>query len=131
MQSGSGYSKTPLIQKLGYKTGDTVYLFNVPEIFETYLKENGIIVTSRLPAQWAHCFFNHASELEIFINNTNLNQIEKALWVSWPKKTSKVISDLTEQSFRDKILKLGWVDIKVAAIDETWSGLKFTRRKKI
>jgi len=50
---------------------------------------------------------------------------EKSLWLSWPKQASGVKTDVTEQTFRDVILPLGWVDVKVAAIDDTWSGLKF------
>jgi len=51
------------------------------------------------------------------------------LWVSWPKKSSKLNIDLTEQDLRDAILPTGWVDVKVCAIDEDWSGLKFLKRK--
>lgn len=65
-----------------------------------------------------------------FIRHTDLEHIEKSLWVSWPKKASKVVADINEQDIRDSILPSDWVDTKVAAIDETWSGLKFLRRKK-
>lgn len=126
----SGYSGKSLVEKLGYKSHDTVYLFGAPEDFVVYLEENEVFDTTKLPAQWAHGFFRHSSELEIFLDNIALEDIEKALWVSWPKKTSNVETDLTEQTFRDKILPLGWVDIKVAAINEVWSGLKFTHRRK-
>ena len=51
------------------------------------------------------------------------------IWVSWPKKSSAMFIDLTEQDFRDHILPLGWVDVKVCAVDEDWSGLKFLKRK--
>ena len=64
-----------------------------------------------------------------FLDNTELGEIEKSLWVSWPKKSSGAQTDLTEQDFRDAILPLGWVDTKVISIDDTWSALKFLRRK--
>jgi hypothetical protein len=67
--------------------------------------------------------------LHIFLDSIDLGDIEKGLWVSWPKKSSGVKTDLTEQAFRDAILPLGWVDTKVVAIDQTWSALKFLRRK--
>ena len=51
------------------------------------------------------------------------------IWLSWPKKSSPLYVDLTEQDFRNHILPLGWVDVKVCAVDEDWSGLKFLRRK--
>jgi hypothetical protein len=124
-----GYSGKFLIDKLGYKPLDSVYLFGAPEDFIVYLEENEIFDAHKLPAQWAQGFFRHSSELEIFLDNIALEDIEKGLWVSWPKKSSKAETDLTEQTFRDVILPTGWVDIKVIAIDETWSGLKFTRRR--
>lgn len=123
------YSETPLLKKLGYESGDTVYLLQAPDSFIKELKKDGINVATSLPATWAHAFVMNRSMLETFLNVTGLSQIEKGLWVSWPKKASGVKTDLTEQTFRDKILPLKWVDVKVAAIDETWSGLKFLRRK--
>jgi hypothetical protein len=89
-----------------------------------------VVGSHGLPALWAHGFFKSQAELDTFLDTIDLDSIEKGLWVSWPKKTSGIKTDLTEQTFRDKILPLGWVDIKVAAIDEIWSGLKFTRRNK-
>jgi hypothetical protein len=126
----SGYSGKSLVDKLGYKPIDTVYVFNAPKDFLDYLKKEHVVGSHGLPALWAHGFFKSKSELHAFLDSIALDGIEKGLWVSWPKKTSKVKTDLTEQVFRDAILPLGWVDTKVAAIDETWSGLKFYRRKK-
>jgi hypothetical protein len=126
----SGYSGKILVDKLGYKPIDTVYVYNAPKDFLDYLKEEHVVGSHGLPALWAHGFFKSKSELHTFLDSIALDGIEKGLWVSWPKKTSKVKTDLIEQVFRDAILPLGWVDTKVAAIDETWSGLKFYRRKK-
>jgi hypothetical protein len=128
MNDAKSSSKT-LIEKLGYKPLESVYLFGAPEDFVAYLEENEVFDTTKLPCEWAHGFFNHSSEMQIFLDNIALEDITKGLWVSWPKKSSGFVTDLTEQTFRDAVLPLGWVDIKVIAIDETWSGLKFTRRK--
>jgi hypothetical protein len=125
----AGYSGKKLIEKLGYRPLDTVYIFEAPLEFKRYLKDESVIATSGLPAHWAHGFFKSQRQLYDFLDSIDLDDIEKGLWVSWPKKSSAIQSDLTEQTFRDTILPLGWVDIKVAAIDEIWSGLKFTRRK--
>lgn len=125
----AGYSDKPLIEKLGYKAGETVYVVGFPHNLGAEFYEYGIEITPVLPANWAHGFFNWQLELESFLKNTNLDNIEKGFWVSWPKKSSGIETNLTEQTFRDLILPLGWVDTKVVAIDETWSGLKFLRRK--
>lgn len=125
----AGYSATPLLKKLGYEPGQTVCMINQPGWFRKELRTGGVIPAPILPANWAHGFFSSRTELEKFLDSIDLNQIEKGLWVSWPKKSSGTKTDLTEQTFRDLILPTGWVDIKVAAIDDTWSGLKFTRRK--
>lgn len=125
----SGYSEKPLMEKLGYEPAQTVALFEAPDWFIETAKRVGIIPTEQLPTTWAHAFFTSQTELMRWLNNHDLDNIEKGLWVSWPKKSSKVPTDLTEQTFRDVILPLQWVDTKVATIDETWSGLKFLRRK--
>jgi len=124
----AGYSEKSLVDKLGYKPNETIYLLSAPEWFKDYLNEENI-QTSALPADWAHGFFESQDQLVQFLASINLSDIKKGLWVSWPKKTSGVKTDLAEQTLRDLILPIGWVDVKVAAIDETWSGLKFLRRK--
>jgi hypothetical protein len=125
----AGYSGKSLIEKLGYKPIDTVYIYKAPADFQEYLRDEHVVGSHGLPALWAHGFFERQTELYAFLDSIDLDDIEKGLWVSWPKKSSKVKTDLTEQYFRDVILPLGWVDIKVAAVDQTWSALKFTRRK--
>lgn len=129
MDSLAGYSPRNLIDKLGYKRGDFVTPFQAPDWFIDELSSHEVILVADLPASWAHAFFVTKDELLNYLETTDLALIEKGLWVSWPKKASKVETDLTEQDFRDQILPLGWVDTKVCAIDETWSGLKFLRRK--
>jgi len=125
----AGYSDKSLVGKLGYKPIDTVYIYNAPEEFQDYLRSEHVVGSHGLPALWAHGFFKNQAELHAFLDSIDLDNIEKGLWVSWPKKSSSVKTDLTEQNFRDLILPLGWVDVKVVAIDETWSALKFLRRR--
>ena len=125
----SGYSAKPLVQKLGYLPGDLVLLFDAPDDIATYLNTENITCTGTTPATWLHAFFTTKSDAERFIEQTALGTIEKGLWFSWPKRASHVPTDLTEQTFRDLLLPMGWVDTKVAAIDQTWSGLKFLRRR--
>lgn len=125
----AGYSHRKLVEKLGYKPLDTVYIFNAPNEFKKYLKDEHVIATAGVPALWAHGFFKSESDLHSFLDAISLDDIERGIWFSWPKKASGMKTNLTEQTFRDIVLPFGWVDIKVAAVDETWSGLKFTRRR--
>lgn len=125
----SGYSKTSLLNKLSFKSGDTIYVETTPDWYSELAEENGLELSANIPATHVHLFCTSKADLTEFLKNYGLNDIEKSLWVSWPKKASGVKTDVTEQFFRDTILPQGWVDTKVAAIDGTWSGLKFLRRK--
>lgn len=140
----TGYSGRALIEKLGYTSEQTVLLIDAPTWFSEYLTASGLTPQSialdkaaitpfvKPPPNWGHAFFSSLLNLQNFCDRWNLSQlsqVEKGWWVSWPKKSSGVTTDLTEQSFRDYLLPLGWVDTKVCAIDDTWSGLKFVRRK--
>ncbi len=125
----AGYSGKPLVAKLGYRPGDTVFLVGAPPPFAEYLRSQEVEVADALPATWCHGFFTASDEVRAFLAATPLEEVEQGLWVSWPKRAAKVPTDLTEQSFRDLILETGWVDVKVAAVDEVWSGLKFLRRR--
>jgi hypothetical protein len=107
-----------------------VYVINGPERFIDALQDSGIGISNKLPADWVHLFADKRLSVEELLATLKLKDVSKGLWVSWPKKASKVSTDLTEQTFRDLILPLDWVDTKVAAIDEIWSGLKFVRRRK-
>ena len=98
----AGYSGTPLLQKLGVKPGSDVIVF----------------------------FTTERAELERRIDDLGKAIFPSgSLWVSWPKKASKVPTDISENVVRDVVLPKGLVDVKVAAIDETWSGLKIVWRK--
>lgn len=125
----TGYSGKSLIQKLGFQVGDTIIGKNIPGNIKSYFSDEGCIITDQLPATWLHGFFMSQDELRQFVDTVDLSTIGKGLWFSWPKRASNVPTDLTEQTFRDILLPMGWVDTKVAAIDQTWSGLKFLRRR--
>lgn len=125
----AGYLAKPLIEKLGYQSRENVWPLHAPAWFQQLLDTSSITTDVKTPADWVHVFCENEQQLAEFCQDFELAGIGKGLWVSWPKKASGVATDLTEQSFRDYILPLGWVDVKVAAIDDTWSGLKFLRRR--
>lgn len=123
----AGYSPKSLINKLGYKPGDVVKVFNPPKWFGEYLQNEGIVMDGE--PTWLHGFFTEPAKITQFIEFFESRGPSKGFWVSWPKKSSGVKTDVTEQTFRDMILPTGWVDVKVTAIDDTWSGLLFYKRK--
>jgi hypothetical protein len=125
----AGYSGKSLVDKLGFKPGDSVFVEDTPDWYSEFTDENQLELEPGLPATHAHIFCSKKSELTAFLKQYALEDIEKSLWLSWPKQASGMKSDIGEQDLRDAILPLGWVDVKVAAIDDTWSGLKFLRRK--
>ena len=131
----SSYSGTPLPQKLGIKPGLTVVTINAPTNYRRLLgtiPEN-VMFSDRLKAgsDFVHVFTRKNSELEKRLSVLR-EQIANAgtVWVSWPKKSSGVPSDVTEDVIRAVALPLGFVDVKVCAIDETWSGLKLMVRRE-
>jgi hypothetical protein len=131
----AGYSGTPLPQKLGIKAGTRLGLFNAPKGFDRTLGKlpDGVKTTNRLGGSLdvAVFFTDSGSEL-----SRRFGSLAKAvspsggLWVSWPKKSSGVKTDLDENAVRAIGLEAGLVDVKVCAIDEIWSGLKFVVRLK-
>ena len=125
----AGYSATPLAKKLGIKEGFKIRVVNQPaDYFElfTEMPENLRILTDKkIKKNLIHYFTRQAEDLYkdiVFLRN-ELEQ-DGAIWISWPKKASKVPTDITEDIIRDLALANGLVDIKVCAVDETWSGLK-------
>ncbi|WP_460218771.1 DUF3052 domain-containing protein [Psychroserpens sp. MEBiC05023] len=132
----SGYSKTPLAKKLGLKSGYSFLLFNAPKyyfnLFEN-IPENLIELTSvkNKSADFIHLFCTSLQELNTTIDTFKpALKINGTLWISWPKGSSKIITDLRREPIRNLILNTGLVDVKVAAIDKDWSGLKFVYRLK-
>jgi hypothetical protein len=108
----AGYSGTPLIKKLGFAAGDTVAVHRPPEWYAAWLGDNGVAGLASTPTTWAHGFFIAEADLAAWLAALDFESIEKGLWVSWPKQVARVPTDLTEQTFRDLILPLGWVDTK-------------------
>lgn len=133
----AGYSGTPLWKKLGYKAGLRACVENSPANYIELLQ-----LPAEIPVSWSariepgiefcHLFVTSAAALKMKLPLLR-KKIDPAgvVWVSWPKKSSGVSSDITEDVIRQLALPLGFVDIKVCAIDETWSGLKLVIRKEL
>jgi Protein of unknown function (DUF3052). len=125
----SGYSGTPLVKKLGFKPGFKVRIVHPPEYFTTLLEELPKDVefenNSKHPKDLILLFVQKKDDLikSIYSLRKELKQ-NGMLWVSWPKKASGIICDITEDDIRNIAIQNGLVDIKVCAIDDTWSGLK-------
>lgn len=135
----AGYSGTPLARKLGLKEGSQLLALNPPSGLEA-LKA----LLAPLPARVAfQTQANASTDLAlIFVTERStlaaaLDQLptqlrpDAAIWVSWPKKASRMPTDITEDVIRELALPIGLVDIKVCAVDATWSGLKLVRRKAL
>ena len=130
----AGYSGTPLPQKLGLKPNEQVVLINAPKNYADLLGEipSGIDFSERMKAgvRFVHLFATKRSELQKKLVTFRRQLAEDGtLWVSWPKKSAGVPTDVTEDVIRAVALPLGFVDIKVCAVDETWSGLKLVVRR--
>jgi hypothetical protein len=132
----AGYSSTLLWKKLGYKTGMSAYVDGGPENYRSLLElPPDVAVTWRRSAKsdidFVHLFATSASKLKAKLRSYRSNIVPAGMiWVSWPKKSSGVKTDITEDTIRDVALPMGLVDIKVCAVDEVWSGLKLVIRKE-
>jgi hypothetical protein len=131
----AGYSGTPLIQKIGIKPGHRVLLRNHPASFVKDLGKlpEGVVSADRISgkANVIVYFTERLAELEKdFARLSAALVLDGMLWIGWPKKASGRPTDLTEDIVRRVGLACGLVDVKVCAIDETWSGLKFVIRVK-
>jgi hypothetical protein len=130
----AGYSGTPLARKLGIEEGQTVGILNMPNYYELELGElpPGVEVhRTELPADIFVVFADRSDEAERgFQRAVTYLPADGAIWMLWPKKSSGVETDLTEQTLRDLFLPTGMVDNKVIAVDDTWSGLRFVVRKE-
>jgi hypothetical protein len=131
----AGYSGTPLAKKLGIKSGFNVRLINQPghyfELFADLPPDIMLINDNETTVNLVHFFTKEYQEL-VDILPVLRQQITQdgIIWVSWPKKASKVATDVTEDKIRDLALQSGLVDVKVCAVDEVWSGLKLVIRVK-
>lgn len=131
----AGYSGTPLAKKLGIKQDFKVVLYNQPEnYFDLFsdLPEIDIIEDSGIKTvDFIHLFCSSFDEFKMVLNQYK-NALKKngLMWISWPKGASKINTDLKRDLIREYLLKTGLVDVKVASVDENWSGLKFVYRLK-
>ena len=128
----AGYSGTPLAKKLGLKPGLRTLWDGMPASVAAEIGETGIdlLPAPEPPIDAAHIFVTARLELEAKLHELMpLLGSGGFIWVSWPKKASKVATDITEDVIRDVCLPMGLVDLKVCAIDATWSGLKLMRRR--
>jgi hypothetical protein len=134
--ASTGYSGTPLPKKLGFKPGHRVAFLDAPEEFAALLGElpEGVEVSTRLAG--------HRDLVVVFVTARaalvrRLDALRRAIapdgmvWVAWPKRSSGVPTDMTEDVVREVALPAGLVDVKVCAIDATWSGLKLVIRKEL
>jgi hypothetical protein len=136
MASTAGYSGTPLPKKLGFKPGMRAAFVNAPADFAATLGElpDDVAVAPRLGGRkdLVLVFLTERAELE-----RRVEALKRAIapdgmvWVAWPKTASKVRTDITEDVVREVVLPTGLVDVKVCAIDATWSGLKLVIRKEL
>jgi hypothetical protein len=132
----AGYSGTPLVRKLGLRPGWRVAVLRGPADLDALLGElpPGLRIVRRLgdgiDAAWI--FVMARAEIERRLPEV-LRRLppDGTLWISWPKRASGVPSDVTENVLREVVLPTGWVDIKVCAVDETWSGVRFALRREL
>jgi len=132
----AGYSGTPLAKKLGIVEGTRLALINAPDGFDATLGELPANVRLARRTGTAHdVIVVFATERKVL--DKSLASLEKrifpagAIWTAWPKKASKVLTDITEDTVREICLPRGLVDVKVCAIDDVWSGLKLVWRKEL
>jgi hypothetical protein len=130
----TGYSQTPLAQKLGVKDAQRTGRFHMPESVAQEISNWGVSPKLlRSPAaglEMVHLFVMERSDLSRLLHSVRpLLEPAGVVWVSWPKKAAKMVTDISEHVVRAEAFPLGLVDIKVCAVDETWSGLKLAIRK--
>ncbi|WP_109300821.1 DUF3052 domain-containing protein [Aquimarina sp. AU474] len=132
----SGYSGTPLAKKLGIKEGNMITLYNQPINYFDLLIDlpdgvKKLDVLRNESADFIHIFCTSFKELrQVAPKFKPALKKTGMLWVSWPKGSSNIATDLKRDPIRDYLISIGLVDIKVAAVDDNWSGLKFVYRIK-
>jgi hypothetical protein len=132
----AGYSGTPLSKKLGIKEHSRVHAVGAPDgyrrLLEPLPRSVDFVSKADRSTDIVHVFCTTKSELskKLAIFRARLGP-DAAVWVSWPKKSAKVPSEVTEDVVREVAIPLGFVDVKVCAIDEVWSGLKLVVRKEL
>jgi len=132
----AGYSGTPLAKKLGVKEGSHIVVAGAPPYYFSLLEPLPARVhfSSRMTdvTDIVHVFSTRRAELQGVLSRYRQTLKPTGMvWVSWPKKAAKTSTDITEDTIREIALPLGFVDIKVCAIDDLWSGLKLVIRKEL
>jgi hypothetical protein len=132
----TGYSGKPLVEKLGIKPGARVSVMDAPSDYRALLEPlpPDVVLNDR-PDQSTDLVHLFAVDRETLaaalVSLRHKLRIDTPIWVSWPKKSSKVPTTITEDAIREIALPLGFVDIKVCAVSEIWSGLKLVVRKEL
>jgi len=134
--TGAGYSASPLAKKLGIAACMRVAAIDAPGNYRTLVGPwpEGTVLASRADADCdlVHLFVRARAALGR--EAAHLRELlgdEAVLWISWPKKAAKVVTDLTEDGVRELVLPLGWVDVKVCAVEAVWSALKLVVRREL
>jgi len=132
----AGYSATPLAKKLGYTERCTAYLIDPPKDYAELLDPlpPGVKFQRRLSdgVDIVHVFATRRAALAKHLSGLRTSiRADASVWVSWPKQSSKVPTDITEGTIREVGLPIGFVDIKVCAVSDVWSGLKLVIRKEL
>jgi len=132
----AGYSGTPLAKKLGMTSGSRVHPVDAPAGYRAWLEPlpDGVQFVPTLDRQVdvVHLFCTERALLATLLTRCRTRIAPAAgVWVSWPKKVSKVPTDITEDTIREVALPLGFVDVKVCAVSDVWSGLKLVIRKEL
>jgi hypothetical protein len=135
MPTSSGYSGTPLAKKLGISSETTLLLLGAPAEYGEWLGVHTVPVRASRAGtnvDVVHVFVTERTRMAtVLAELREMLRADAAVWVSWPKRTAKVPTDITEDVIRSAALPLGWVDIKVCAVNEVWSGLKLVVRKEL
>src|SRR5688572_6658447 len=142
MSDLAGYSGTPLAQKLGLKDGQRVLFIDLPASLAELTTARQFVESTRVTVDqlgdaapgynFVQLFTTARAVVEALAQPLmHLIARDGMIWVSWPKKAAKVATDITEDVIRDVVLPIGLVDVKVCAVDQTWSGLKLVIRKEL
>jgi hypothetical protein len=131
-----GYSGTPLAKKLGYKAFSRAVLIGAPDDYLAMVEPlpEAVVFERKVTekTELVHCFVTEREKLaRELIALRKILKPDGAVWVSWPKKSAKVATDITEDVIREVALPLGYVDIKVCAVSHIWSGLKLVVRREL
>jgi hypothetical protein len=132
----AGYSGTPLAKKLGFAEGMSIVAVDVPAGYRKLLEPLPAAVrfssTIDRTTDLVHVFSASKTQLKrALVAYRKMLDARAVVWVSWPKKSAKVPTDVTEDTIRELALPLGFVDVKVCAVDDVWSGLKLVVRKEL